>query len=184
MNNPSFTSLLLTTRSPQPSLSQESYNGVLNALLDAGVDGGGPDGWEGEHAVELAAAKGYMGVCARLVSNGEGGKVLRLESGMTALHTACERGDLSLIKMLCGMVRERHGDEGVLKAMRLGSVTAEEVEAKKRSEEDEDEGEKMLSEKMRARLQAKRKSKGVEKLKVYEEWPVHFCARGGQVRGE
>ena len=102
----------------KPSLSLECYNGVLNALLDVGVDGGGPDGWEGEHAVELAAAKGYMGVCARLVSNGEGGRVLRLEPGITALHTACERGDLSLVKMLCGMVRERHGDQGVLKAMR------------------------------------------------------------------
>lgn len=54
-----------TPATSKPSLSQEAYAAVLNALLDAGVDGGGEGGWEGTHAVEMAAEKGYMGVCAR-----------------------------------------------------------------------------------------------------------------------
>ncbi|GMH65187.1 hypothetical protein TrST_g3450 [Triparma strigata] len=159
-----------------PHLSQESYNAVLHALLDAGAKG---YEFGSIRAVDLAAEKGYMSVCSRLVLDGAESMIGSETPGMSALHFACEAGEVNLAKLLVQQLKDK-GEGALQAALKVGHLAK-----KEKSEEEEGGGkeEKLegMSEKMKARLMAKRNSKVTTKVEELPLWPAHFAARGGHL---
>ncbi|GMI06782.1 hypothetical protein TrLO_g8060 [Triparma laevis f. longispina] len=157
-----------------PHLSQESYNAVLHALLDAGVKG---YSFNGIQAVDLAASKGYMSVCSRLVLDGGKSMIEKGVGGMSALHWCCLKGEVNLVSLLVSGLKE----SGVLKAALKVGHLVEKGEEEGGEKEEGDKGMEGMSQKMKARLMKKRNSKVKEKVKELSLWPVHFGVRSGNL---
>jgi len=170
----------MTVFSKRPGLAQDDFNAVMHSLLDAGAD----DFTFGDvNAVDLAAQKGYFGICTRIVMAGgescvmsEGG-----EFGETALHCVCRAGEKHLVKLILDQVREGSGSEGVRRVLALGHLDGKGGKDDREKGKEEEEKLDHMSQKLRARLQQKRKKKEDKKVVETSKWCAHFAAEKGNL---